>query len=416
MSRPIQTLPHTQQLRPRKARIAGIVAAALVISWGAPAANAYWQTLGSNPGGAKGDSILAVAAPTASASAGAAVVSWLQSTTTGGRAVSGYTIARYSSATGGAKVAAGGACAGTVTVLTCSEAALPAGTWYYTVTPVLASWAGVESARSGGVTAADTTAPDAPSINTPQPINLASAPIASVSGTAEAGSLVTVTVTDSATPQHSAVKTASADALTGQWTISTFDLRALTDGIITYTATAKDAAGNISVPRSVQSTKDVVAPSVAVGGVLLSNGTGAQFTPDAGDKLVVTFSEPLLPTSICANWTSSSGSQTVNGTVQIASGNALSFASTDPGCPAVRFGSVALSSSYSAGGNLTFNSSLTWNPATSQLTVTLGSLTGGSPAAKNGNVMPTYTPSSGLTDGAGNPLPVGPVQGTNSKF
>jgi hypothetical protein len=106
----------------------------------------------------------------------------------------------------------------------------------------------------------------------------------------------------------------------------------------------------------------------------------------------------------------------VNGTVQIAGGNALSFTSTDPGCTAFRFGSVALSGNYSAGGNLTFSSSLTWNPATSQLTITLGSLTGGSPTTKNGNVTPTYTPSSGLTDGAGNPLPVGPVPGTNSKF
>jgi hypothetical protein len=416
MSRPIQTPPQVRQPGPRrKARIAGVAAAALVISWGAPAANAYWQTLGSNPGGATADSILAVAAPTPSAAAGAAVVSWVQSTTAAGRPVSGYTVARYPSATGGVMVAAGGACAGTITTLTCSEAALPAGTWYYTVTPLLASWAGPESARSGGVAAGDTTAPDAPTISAPTIVNIANASSVPVSGAAEAGSSVTVTVTDSATPQHTATQILSTNAA-GQWTAANFNLSTFKDGTITYTATAKDAAGNVSAARSAQSTKDTVAPSVSVGGVVLSNGGGVQFTPDAGDKLVVTFSEPLLPSSICGNWTSSSGSQTVNGTVTIAGGNALSFITTDPGCPAVRFGSVALNASYSAGGNLTFNSSLAWNPATSQLTVTLGSLTGGSPIIKNGNVMPTYTPSSGLTDGAGNPLPVGPVPGTNSKF
>ncbi|QHK20424.1 hypothetical protein GU243_12545 [Pseudarthrobacter psychrotolerans] len=85
MSRPIQTPPHVQlPWARRKARIAGVMAAALVISWGAPAANAYWQTLGGNPGTAKSDSILAIVAPTATATAGSASVSWAQGTTAGG--------------------------------------------------------------------------------------------------------------------------------------------------------------------------------------------------------------------------------------------------------------------------------------------------------------------------------------------
>lgn len=408
MSRPIQTPPHMQQPRPRKARIAGIVAAALVISWGAPAANAYWQTLGGNPGGAKGDSILAVAAPTASASAGAAAVSWAQSTTAGGRAVSGYTIARYSSATGGAKVAAGGACAGTVTVLTCSEAALPAGTWYYTVTPVLASWAAVESARSGGVTAADTTAPDAPSINTPQPINLASAPIASVTGTAEAGSLVTVTVTDSVTQQHSAFKTASADAVTGQWTISNFDLRGLTDGIITYTATAKDAAGNVSVPRAVTSTKDTQAPTAKV---TLGNLNG---TAETGDTVSIKYSADIDSKSICSTWTNGVQPPDIAGnnvvTVTISNTNILTVTTSAGAACAPNIGPVALRGSYVTSGSLTFKgnsgngtpSKVAWNDATQTLTITLGSRTG---TANTGVAAssPTVAPPTGVTDTSGNP-------------
>jgi hypothetical protein len=282
---------------------------------------------------------------------------------------------------------------------------------------MLGSWAGPESAPSGGVAVADTTAPDAPIFDPIQPVNIATTSTVSLGGTAEANSSVTVTVKDSATPQHSAPKTVPVDE-NGRWTVTNFNLSGLTDGVITYTATAKDAAGNVSTPASVQSTKDMVVPKVTA--VALSNGQGAQAIPDAGDRVTITFEEPLLSSTICGNWTSPSGSQTVNGTLTIAlvatDKNSLSFASTDPACPSVTYGKVMINGTYTAGSNLTFSSVLTWNPGTSQLSVTLGTLTGGSPASKNGNVTPTYTPASGLTDVAGNPLPVGPVQGSNSKF
>ena len=95
MTRPIQ--PPGSGL---KGRLAGIVAAALVISWGGPAASAYWQTLGSGPGTAKADSISALtAAPDASGSSGTASVTWKQGTTAAGRPVS---VPRSSSAAAGA--------------------------------------------------------------------------------------------------------------------------------------------------------------------------------------------------------------------------------------------------------------------------------------------------------------------------
>lgn len=401
-----------------RTRIAIAAMAALAISFGGPAANAYWQTLGSNPGTAKAGAIAALAAPnTKTAPGGAADVSWTKGTTAGGQAVSGYTIDRYSSATGGTKVTAGPGCAGTITALSCTEANLSAGTWYYTVTPVLGSWVGPESARSGGVAVADSTAPDAPIFDPIQPVNIATTSTVSVGGTAEANSSVTVTVKDSATPQHSAPRTVSVGG-DGRWTVTNFNLSGLTDGVITYTATAKDAAGNVSPPVSVLSTKDMVAPKVTA--VALSNGQGTQAISDAGDKVTITFSEPLLSSTICGGWTSPSGSQTVSGTLTIVSvakdKNSLTFASTDPACPSVAYGTVVIDGTYTAGGNLTFSSLLTWNPGLSQLTVTLGALTGGTPVTKNGNVTPTYTPAPGLTDVGRNPLPVDAVQGSNSKF
>lgn len=426
--RPVVEPVETRPRRRRKAQIAGVMAAALVISWGGPAASAYWQTLGSNPGGAKADSILAVAAPTASPSAGAAAVSWVQSTTAAGRPVSGYTVARYSSATGGTKVAAGGACTGTITALSCSEAALPAGTWYYTVTPVLASWAGVESARSVGVTAADTTPPDAPTVNALQPVNAASAPIASVSGTAEPGSLVTVTVTDSTTPQHSAFKTASADVTTGQWTISNFNLTGLTDGTITYTATAKDAAGNVSVPRAVTSTKDTVAPTASIslqtGPVGQKNVAGRA---DQDDQIIITFSEPMNPSSVCSAWTSTPPAVLKNAGIQVRidPNKNLKIVVPVSVCPTFTLGTAVLGGAFSSGSNdLVFAgggntaTAIAWssNATSSTLTITLGPDDSGTKAVVPGSVQSTFTAAVGPKDANGNPISVSPILGAASNF
>jgi hypothetical protein len=419
---PLEPPRSTQPRRRKLTRIAGVLAAAVIISSGGPAANAFWQTLGSNAGVSRADSIPAVAAPGATVSGGSASVTWKQGTTAEGRPVAGYTVARYSSASGGTWVAGTGGCAGTITALTCSEASLPAGTWYYTVTPVLGAWAGVESARSTGViaAAADTTPPATPSITapalitgapaTPNSANVTSVPI---TFSAEQGSSVRVTATDTPPSGGTAQSVFQVLTATGSNQTATFNLSALRDGTITYTAVATDAAGNISGAGIATSAKDATAPAVSA--VSLGNG-GSQFIADAGDKVVVTFSEPLLPSTICSGWTDPSGIKSVNGTLTIAGGNSLKFTSTDPGCPSIRFGTVTLNGNYSAGGDLSFNSSLAWNPGTLQLTVNLVSLASGTPTTKQGNVLPTYTPASGLSDGAGNLLPAGPVPGTNSRF
>jgi hypothetical protein len=71
---------------------------------------------------------------------------------------------------GGAGVTANAGCdgtiAGTAASLSCDEAGAPAGSWQYTVTPVLGSWTGAESPKST-VVVADTGAPGLRSV-TPQ--------------------------------------------------------------------------------------------------------------------------------------------------------------------------------------------------------------------------------------------------------
>jgi hypothetical protein len=79
-------------------------------------------------------------------------VSWSASTMPGGGAVSGYAVKRYD--TNGNAQTIGSGCSGTVAALTCTETAVPAGTWRYTVTPLKNNWVGTESSQSSNVTVA----------------------------------------------------------------------------------------------------------------------------------------------------------------------------------------------------------------------------------------------------------------------
>ncbi|MGH2976077.1 MAG: hypothetical protein ACRDLL_14600, partial [Solirubrobacterales bacterium] len=63
--------------------------------------------------------------------------------------VDGYVVRRYD--IGGIQQAIGAACSGTVSGLSCTEHAVPAGTWRYTVTPAHLNWRGGESPQSSPV-------------------------------------------------------------------------------------------------------------------------------------------------------------------------------------------------------------------------------------------------------------------------
>ncbi|WP_409187554.1 Ig-like domain-containing protein, partial [Acinetobacter sp. V110_1] len=111
---------------------------------------------------------------------------------------------------------------------------------------------------TGAVVTIDTTAPSAPVLD---PIN-ATDP---VTGTAEAGSTVTVSFPDGTT----ATVVAGPD---GKWTVP--NPGDLTDGQ-TVTATATDPAGNTSLPGSGTVSADITAPVVALDDVLTNDSTPA---------------------------------------------------------------------------------------------------------------------------------------------
>jgi hypothetical protein len=116
-------------------------------------ATASWQGGGSGTGYLQAKTMPTGNQPTAIVSNRDVIVSWAQSTFSGGNPVGGYAVKRYD--TGGSLQSIGSNCSGTVSGLTCTENGVPGGTWKYTVTPKQGNnWTGAESAQSASVTVA----------------------------------------------------------------------------------------------------------------------------------------------------------------------------------------------------------------------------------------------------------------------
>jgi hypothetical protein len=128
------------------------VAAITAIAW------ASWTTPASagSKGGAAAATVNQGATPSVSVTAiGREVaVGWGAATLSNGAPVGGYLVERYPSGGGSPTLSGIGTCSGTITATSCVEDDVPAGTWKYTVTPVLGGWHGAESLTSGVVTIA----------------------------------------------------------------------------------------------------------------------------------------------------------------------------------------------------------------------------------------------------------------------
>lgn len=113
-------------------------------------ATATWDGTGSGSGYSRATAIQAGNTPTASVSGRNVTVSWSASSVNGGPAASSYTVGRYNGA--GQAQTIGSGCSGSVGSTSCTENAVPPGTWRYAVTPRFQGWNGVESAQSSAVT------------------------------------------------------------------------------------------------------------------------------------------------------------------------------------------------------------------------------------------------------------------------
>ena len=150
-------------------------ALALLAVLGAPdASRAAWPSAGGGSHFAKAITLPTVSQPTASVTNRSVAVSWSAVTLPGGAAVDGYEVRRYDN--GGALQSIGSACSGTIAATSCTESAVPPGTWRYTVAARKGNWTGPESSQSSAVTVA------APSLSL-APATVASTSLpASVSG------------------------------------------------------------------------------------------------------------------------------------------------------------------------------------------------------------------------------------------
>jgi hypothetical protein len=106
-------------------------------------------------GGAAATSLVPGTPPTSvSSQPGRAVtISWEATTLANGQPVDGYLVTRYDANPPYAPQITLAGCGGVVTALSCTETAVPFGSWQYAITPVIgANWRGTESTKSGTVT------------------------------------------------------------------------------------------------------------------------------------------------------------------------------------------------------------------------------------------------------------------------
>ncbi len=394
-----------------------------------------------------------------------------------------------------------------------------------TLTATATDAAGNVSPTTTATATKDTVAPAAPTLTVPATVTGANVASVAVSGSAEAGATVSLTVTDTGAA-HTVTATATANG-SGTWSITGLNLTSLSDGQLTFTATATDAAGNTSAPATQSDTKKTTAAApqfttapaqitgdtvaaVALAGtsdpgasvaltatdgaghsasatptanssgiwsatmnlstlnsgpvtfsaqatdiygnvstattttsrigpkvvsVTLQNGRTAG-TADAGDRIVVVFSEPMSPSSFCSNWTSTTGPWTQSGNavsvlISRNTGAPYDALTVSPGCTTSNFGTINLGANYttSTGGNLTFKgtgtrgaSSVSLSADGKTLTITLGALKSGTPAKGVAPGTPSYQATAPgqtgtATDTSGVPLGTKPAgSGTISGF
>ena len=244
----------------------------------------------------------------------------------------------------------------------------------------------------------DRTAPNAPSTPLLAPAsdggaqgdNRTNDDTPTMTGTAEAGS--TVKLYDGVT------QVGTATATGGNWSITA---STLATGAHTMTATATDLAGNPSVSSgSVVVTIDTTQSTVT--GAVIANGPNIAGKVDAGDTGTITFSEQMNATTFCSIWTNSGTQTLTNVTVTILDGFD-NLGVTTASC-AMSLGTWLVGDYVD--GNATFtNSTVSWNPATFKITVTLGTL-GTFTTLKTGvsAALNEYTGSPPLTDLAGNAI------------
>jgi hypothetical protein len=276
----------------------------------------------------------------------------------------------------------------------------------HTLTATATDAAGNTSGTSEGVAiGVDSAAPEAPTITGP---SLTGNDTPALSGTAEAGSIVTIRDGDSV------LGTTTADDK-GNWQFTVPDDKALADGSHTLTATATDAAGNTSgTSEGVAIGVDSVAPGAPTitGPSLTGNDTPAlSGTAEAGSTVTIRDGDSVLGTTTAdadGNWqftvpddkALADGSHTLTATATDAAGNtsgtsegvAISVDSVAPGAPTITGPSLTGNDTPALSGTAEAGSTVTIRDGDSVLGTTT--------ADADGNWQFTVPDDKALTDGS----------------
>ena len=170
------------------------------------------------------------------------------------------------------------------------------------------------TANSTRTTTKDTAAPAIAISTVTNPLNSANSGAATISGTGEAGALVSVTATDGTSTVGPLLTQVTS---TGTWSITGFNVSSLKDGTITFSATATDTAGN-TAKTSTTANKDTVAPAPTLDSftnpINSMNDTAATAggTGEAGDTVKLVASNGSTTTSTTAT-VGTGGTWQVNG-------------------------------------------------------------------------------------------------------
>ena len=358
-------------------RIALVMTVVSLLSSLSGTASARWNPGSTNTSSySQGRTMPAGNAPTASVSVRDVAVSWSANQFPAGTPVDTYVVARYDVATNTPQTMLSN-CDGIVTGTSCTEQAVPAGDWRYTVTPVHQNWAGPASSLSVAVTV------QAPSLTLSAPTTFTLLP-----GT------INGSVADYASGQTLTFRLD--DPNTGTM-LGGSSMPATIGAAETATISATIPPGTPNGAHTVYaigSNGDVASASVTVNvppfsptSLLIPNGGNQTGRPQQGDRVEVALNQDLSVTSMCSIWTGDGANQSIAAdnvvTVTISDNGApsgndqLTVATSAAACGgAFNFGSVDMGSDAFVGGNTTFSgagvdaSTIAWDAAARKLTVT----------------------------------------------
>lgn len=176
----------------------------------------------------------------------------------------------------------------------------------------------------------------------------------------------------------------------------------LAAGTYSYSLTGKDLANNSRTQSGYTVVVDNTVPTAT--DVQTANKTGGTAgRPEIGDSITFTFSEPIDPSSILANWTGAATNVVVRMTN--ATGDPLTVYNA-ANTTQLPLGSVNLGRNDYATASATFGASSTASTMVlsgNAITITLGTASAGPSTAASTGTM-TWTPSASAYDRAGNPM------------